>query len=36
MPAIGLYEVIIIGAVVCGGLALVGLVVFYILRRDKN
>jgi hypothetical protein len=36
MPAIGLYEMIIIGVVVCGSLALVGLAVVYLLRRDKN
>jgi hypothetical protein len=36
MPALGLYELIIIGAVVIGLLALVALLVIYLLRRDKN
>jgi hypothetical protein len=36
MPAVGLYELIIIGAVVIGLLALVALLVIYLLRRDKN
>lgn len=36
MPAIGIYELIIIGAVVCGLLVLLGLAVLYFLRRDKN
>lgn len=36
MPAIGMYEVIIIGAVVCGGLAIAGLVVAYLFRRNQS
>ena len=36
MPAIGLYEVIVIGVVVCGGVALAGLAVAYLLRRAKK
>ena len=36
MPAIGIYEAIIIGALLCGLFALLGLAAFYLLRRDKN